>query len=104
MQIRWQSVELSDLRRFHPVEQLESGLKFYIAVAWHVSLKRQICIACLVNTRKAGKTGVAMLFSTDIELDAKLIVQYYQLRFHIEFIFKDTKQFTGLYDAQTRDP
>jgi hypothetical protein len=64
-------------------------------VVWHVSLKRQIRIACLVDTRKAGKTGVALLFSTDVELDAKLIVQYYQARFQIEFIFRDAKQGTS---------
>jgi hypothetical protein len=97
-------VDLSDLSRLTVVEQLEAGLTLYTAVVWHVSLKRQIRIACLVDTRKAGKTGVALLFSTDVELDAKLIVQYYQARFQIEFIFRDAKQFTGLCDAQTRNP
>lgn len=97
-------VDFKDLSRLTFVEQLEAGLNLYTAVVWHVSLKRQIRIACLVDTRKAGKTGVALLFSTDVELAAKLIVQYYQARFQIEFIFRDAKQFTGLCDAQTRDP
>lgn len=97
-------VDLSDLSRLTFVEQLEAGLNLYTAVVWHLSLKRQIRIAYLVDTRKAGKTGTVLLFSTDIELDAKLIVQYYQARFQIEFIFRDAKQFTGLCDAQTRDP
>lgn len=97
-------VDLKDLHRLTWVEQLEVGLTLYTAVVWHVSLKRQIRIAYLVDTRKAGKTGTALLFSTDVELDAKLMLQYYQARFHIEFIFRDAKQFTGLCDAQTRDP
>jgi Transposase DDE domain len=97
-------VDLSDLSRLTLVEQLEVGLTLYTAVVWHVSLKRQIRLACLVDTRKAGRTGIALLFSTDVNLDAKLIVQYYQARFHIEFIFRDAKQFTGLCDAQTRNP
>ncbi len=97
-------VDFSDLSRLTFVEQLEAGLNLYTAVVWHLSLKRQIRIAYLVDTRKAGKTGTALLFSTDIDLDAKLIVQYYQARFQIEFIFRDAKQFTGLCDAQTRDP
>ena len=97
-------VDFKDLSRLTFVEQLEAGLTLYTAVVWHVSLKRQIRIACLVDTRKAGKTGVALLFSTDVELDAKLMVQYYQARFQIEFIFRDAKQFTGLCDAQTRQP
>jgi len=45
-----------------------------------------------------------LLFSTDIHLDAEQILQCYQTRFQIEFIFRDAKQFTGLCDAQTRDP
>jgi Transposase DDE domain len=97
-------VDLNDLSRLTFVEQLEAGLTLYTAVVWHVSLKRQIRLACLVDTRKAGRTGVALLFSTDVDLDAKLIVQYYQSRFQIEFIFRDAKQFTGLCDAQTRNP
>ncbi len=96
-------VNLQQWGRFSPIEQLEAQLNLYTAVVWHVSLKRQIRIAALVDTRKAGKTGVALFFSTDVELDAKRIVKYYQARFQIEFIFRDAKQFTGLCDAQTRD-
>ena len=44
-----------------------------------------------------------MLAFTDVELDARLITQYYKLRFQIEFIFRDAKQFMGLNDCQTRD-
>jgi Transposase DDE domain len=97
-------VELSDLSRFTHVKQLEAGLNLYTLAVWHVSLKRQIRIAAVVDTRKPGKTGVALLFSTDLELDAELIVEYYKARFQIEFIFRDAKQFTGLCDAQTRQP
>lgn len=95
-------VDLSDLSRLSHVRQLEPGLDLYTLVVWHVSLKRKIRIAALVDTRKPGKTGVALLFSTDIELDAQRILQYYKARFQIEFIFRDAKQFTGLCDAQTR--
>jgi hypothetical protein len=97
-------VDLSDLGRFTHVRQLEPQLNLYTRVVWHVSLKRQIRLACLVDTRKAGKMGVALLFSTDIDLDAERILEYYKARFQIEFIFRDAKQFTGLGDAQTRDP
>jgi Transposase DDE domain len=97
-------VELSDLSRFTPVRQLEPHLNLYTTVVWHVSLKRQIRLACLVDTRKAGKIGVVLLFSTDIELDPESILEYYKARFQIEFIFRDAKQFAGLGDAQTRDP
>jgi hypothetical protein len=97
-------VDLSDLSRFTPVRQLEPQLNLYTSVVWHVSLKRQIRLVGLVDTRKAGKVGVTLLFSTDVKLDAERILEYYKARFQIEFIFRDAKQFTGLCDAQTRDP
>lgn len=95
-------VDLNDRSRLSYVRQLEPGLDLYTALVWHVSLKRKLRIAALVDTRKAGKTGMVLLFSTDIDLDAERIVQYYKARFQIEFIFRDAKQFTGLCDAQTR--
>lgn len=95
-------VDLRDLSRLSHVTQLEPGLDLYTSIVWHVSLKRQIRIAAVVDTRKPGKTGYALLFSTDVDLDAEHILDYYKARFQIEFIFRDAKQFTGLCDAQTR--
>jgi hypothetical protein len=97
-------VDLSELSRFTLVEAIEPGLTLYTAGVWHVSLKRKIRLALLVDTRKADKTGYVPLFSTDVELDAKKMLDYYKARFQIEFIFRDAKQFTGLTQAQTRDP
>lgn len=77
-------VTLADLTRWTHVKPLEPQLNLYTTVVWHVSLKRQIRLACLVDTRKASKTGYVLLFSSDIHLDAQLILQYYQARFQIE--------------------
>ncbi|MCK5719948.1 MAG: hypothetical protein KAH84_08410 [Thiomargarita sp.] len=44
----------------------------------------------------------ALLFSTDIGLTAKKNYQFYKACFQIEFLFLDTKQFTGLNDCQAR--
>ncbi len=44
-----------------------------------------------------------LLFSTDLGLDAYSIYLYYKARFQIEFLFRDSKQFTGLADCQARD-
>ena len=97
-------VVLGDLTRLTHVQELAPNLHLYTAIVWHVSLKRQISLACLVNCHKPGKTSYVLLFSTDIELKAELILSYYKARFQIEFLFRDGKQFTGLSDAQTRDP
>jgi len=48
-----------------------------------------------VNT-KTGKVGRRILFSTDLNLSAELMIQYYCLRFKIEFNFRDAKQHFGL--------
>ena len=49
------------------------------------------------------KTGKHILLAcTDLELDAAKIIDYYKLRFQIEFLFRDAKQFTGLTHCQAR--
>ncbi|WP_416673821.1 transposase [Egbenema bharatensis] len=97
-------VTLNDISRFTWVEDIEPQLSLYTALVWHVSLKRTLRLALLVDTRKASKTGMVLLFSTDTNLHAKQIFTYYKARFQIEFIFRDAKQFTGLSAAQTRHP
>jgi len=97
-------VDLNDLSRLTQVEAIEPHLTLYTAVLWHVSLKRKIRLALLLDTRNPNKPGYVLLFSTNVDLDAKQILDYYKARFQIEFIFRDAKQFTGLSDAQTRDP
>ena len=53
-------VDLADLSRFTHLKPLEPQLDLYSAVVWHVSLKRKIRLACVLDTRKADKTrGVA---------------------------------------------
>lgn len=47
---------------------------------------------------KTGKTARIILFSTDMALEAELLVKYYRLRFQIEFNFRDAKQHWGLED------
>ena len=47
---------------------------------------------------KTGKSKHVILFSNDLELEHEKLVEYYQLRFQIEFNFRDAKQFQGLED------
>lgn len=96
-------VDLTDLSRFTWVASLEPEIDLYTAVVWHVSLKRKIRIAYLVNRSHATQIRTCLLFSTDLEQDPLQLVEYYKLRFQIEFVFRDAKQFTGLEDCQARD-
>jgi len=72
-------------------------------VAHSVSLGRQVKVVRVRKIIGAGKHGEAYLFSTDVQLDALQIYQFYIARFQIEFIFRDAKGFTGLADCQSRD-
>ena len=77
-----------------------SHLTIYTQKLYAVNFDRIFGVVLLLNT-KTNK--YVLLASTDIKLDARLIVKYYQLRFQIEFIFRDAKQFMGLNDCQARD-
>ena len=70
---------------------------------WHVSLKREIRVVYLIDRRSPHRVGTCLLCSTDVEQDPQQIVQFYKLRFQIEFLFRDAKQFAGLEDCQARD-
>ncbi len=50
---------------------------------------------------KTQKIGHAILFSSDLALNWEKLMQYYSLRFQIEFNFRDAKQHFGLEDFMT---
>jgi hypothetical protein len=74
-------VDLTDVSRFTWVQDLEANLKLYTAVVWHMSLKRQIRIAYISDTRIPGKVGYVLFFSTDLHLSAYDIYCFYKARF-----------------------
>ena len=94
-------VDLSDRSSLELVTQLANRITLYTAVVWSINLKRQIRIVYLLND--SASSSYAVLFCTHLELDAYSIYLYYQSRFQIEFLFRDSKQFTGLADCQARD-
>lgn len=52
----------------------------------------------------SGKHSRLILFSTDLLLSATQIVDYYSLRFQIEFNFRDAKQYWGLDEFMNVTP
>jgi hypothetical protein len=96
-------VNFSDLSRFTQMEDVESGVELYTLVVWHRTWKRKIRLALLVNRHEGKSPQYILLFSTDLNLSAKTILKFYKLRFQIEFLFRDAKQFTGLSDCQSRN-
>ena len=56
-------------------------------------------VVCLLKTdAKTQEKSHVLLFSSDLDLDAETLIDYYSLRFQIEFNFRDAKQFWGLDD------
>jgi hypothetical protein len=95
-------LDCSDLSRFEFVQDLDKTTKLYTAVVYSVSLKRDIRLAYLLK-EKDHKRSYVLLFSTDLEIAPYDLYRFYKARFHIEFIFRDAKQFTGLEDCQSCD-
>jgi hypothetical protein len=62
-------------------------------------------VVVLVKTDlHSQKCGHVVLFSTDLALSAAQLVDYYSLRFQIEFNFRDAKQYWGLEDFMNVSP
>jgi IS4 transposase len=96
-------VHLCDLSRFTAVETSDTAITLYTAVVNHVTLQRDVRLVVVVNSRDAARPRYALLFATNTELAAADIYRYYKARFHIEFVFRDAKQFAGFSECQARD-
>ena len=71
----------------------------------HKDFPDPLNVVVLVKTdRRARRRGHVVLFSTDLTLAAAQLVDYYSLRFQIEFNFRDAKQYWGLEDFMNVSP
>ncbi len=65
----------------------------------HKDFRNLLNVVVLVKTHlKSGRSGHVVLFSSDLDLAAETLVDYYRLRFQIEFVFREAKQHWGLSD------
>jgi DDE superfamily endonuclease len=97
-------VNFQDLSRFEDLgtREDEPHLHLYTAVVWHKTLKRRLRLVVLLNRKDPAKPRFIVLGSTDPELNGHKLLDLYAARFQIEFLFRDSKQFTGLLDCQAR--
>jgi putative transposase len=71
----------------------------------HKEFAEPINVVLLVKTNlKTGAKAHVLLFSSDLSLKANQLLDYYSLRFQIEFNFRDAKQFWGLEDFMNIAP
>jgi len=65
----------------------------------HKEFAQPLNVVIIAKTNlKANTRGHVILFSSDLELDYASIIDFYSLRFQIEFNFRDAKQYWGLED------
>jgi hypothetical protein len=97
-------VNFQDLSRFEDLgtREEEPHLHLYTAVVWHKTLKRRLRLVVLLNRKDPAKPRFIVLGSTDPELNGHKLVALDAARFQIAFLFRDSKQFTGLLDCQAR--
>jgi hypothetical protein len=97
-------VNFQPLRRFEELGTMEDEphLHLYTAVVWHKTLQRRLRIVGLLNRKAPAKPRFIVLGSTDKDLNGQKLVELYTARFQSEFLFRDSKQFTGLLDCQAR--
>ncbi len=73
--------------------------RVYRAKMLHKSFAQALNVVIITKTNiKTGDFAHVILFSSDPELSYEKIIDYYSLRFQIEFNFRDAKQFWGLED------
>jgi putative transposase len=73
--------------------------RIYQAELLHKEFAEPLNVVILVKTNlKTQAHGHVLLFSSDRALGYEQLIEYYSLRFQIEFTFRDAKQYWGLED------
>ena len=86
---------------FSPVEQENNNFLIYTAQVKAVALNQVVKVVIVQDRNKEKNTKI--YFSTDLEMNAMEILEIYNSRFQIEFLFRDAKEYTGLISCQARD-
>lgn len=83
-------------------KQLDGSIDhiFHVKKMIHKSFEMPLNVVIILRFDKNGQAksykSRAVLFSTDLEADYNTIIDVYQVRFQIEFNFRDARQFFGL--------
>ena len=76
-------------------EEVEKNIRtrIYQVQLLHKNFPQPLNVVVIVKTNlTTGKSAKVLLFSDDLELAYDKLIDYYQLRFQIEFNFRDAKQ------------
>jgi len=91
------------VRQSSVANQIET--RIYQLTARHQSFAQALNVVVIVKTNLTSQTQAhVILFSSDLELSCELLMDYYCLRFQLEFTFRDAKQHWGLEDFMNTTP
>jgi hypothetical protein len=77
----------------------------YQATMCHKSFADRLNVVIIIKTNlSTQQKAKVILFSSDLDLAYDRLIEYYQLRFQIEFNFRDAKQFWGFEDFMNVQP
>ena len=97
-----QKIDYHEIPQKYLVEQSTEGdiqTRIYQAKMLHRDFAQPLNVVIITKTNlKTGAFASVNLFTSDLELSYQKIIDYYSLRFQIEFNFRDAKQFWGLED------
>ena len=81
-------------------EGIETNI--YQMSLWHKKFAEMLNLVVIIKTNwQTHKTAHVVLFSSDLTLGYEHLLDYYRLRFQLEFNFRDAKQYWGLEDFMT---
>ena len=93
----WRNISQEYLCETTIDEDIQTNI--YQATLLHKEFAGALNVVILVKTNlKTKAIAHVILFSSDRELSYEKVIDYYKLRFQIEFNFRDAKQFWGLED------
>lgn len=85
------------LRHTSVADGIETAI--YQAELLHKEFPQPLNVVVIVKTNQTtGAVARVILFSSDLALGYEQVIDYYGLRFQIEFTFRDAKQYWGLED------
>jgi putative transposase len=91
------------MRQTSVVKQIET--RIYQLTVRHKSFAQVLNVVVIVKTNLTTQAQAhVLLFSSDLELSWELLMDYYRLRFQLEFTFRDSKQYWGLEDFMNTTP
>jgi len=98
--VDYRQLPASSLKQTAVVEGIET--RIYQATLLHHEFAQPLNVVIIIKTNlQTHAWAHVILFSSDLTLAWDKLLEYYRLRFQIEFNFRDAKQYWGLEDFMT---